>query len=203
MPSKNSIRNRRLAAIAFVATLLPGCAEQPALTEPLAKQRQFASAEAIKAFQLSGRIAVKHDGQGFSGTLRWVHDAAHDEIFLLSPLGQGVARIERTPSGITLTTADEKIFHADDFETLTRQALGWHLPLRGLEHWVLGLTAPESAARLDLDASGHPARLFQDGWLIEYGRYQTVQGTDLPTKLEIVRDNDLEVRLVIDRWVLE
>lgn len=229
MPSKNSILSRCLTAVAFIATLLPGCAEQPPLTEPSALLRQIASADAIQAFQLSGRIAVKHDGQGFSGTLRWVHDALHDEILLLSPLGQGVARIARTPSGITLTTADEKVFHADNFEALTQNALGWRLPLHGLEHWVLGLAVPEGAARLDLDANGHPSRLSQNGWLINYERYQTVQGVHLPTKLgvqrtedrgqktdletekgenlsvklDIMRDNDFEVRLVIDRWVLE
>lgn len=166
-------------------------------------QRQIASAVAIKSFQLSGRIAVKHDGQGFSGTLRWAHDALHDEIFLLSPLGQGVARITRTPSSITLTTADEKTYQAGNIETLTQEALGWRLPLHGLEHWVLGLPAPEGAVRLELDATGQPSRLSQDGWRIDYARYQTVQGVNLPAKLEITRDDDLEVRLVIDRWVLE
>ncbi|MFA7239635.1 MAG: lipoprotein insertase outer membrane protein LolB [Sulfuricellaceae bacterium] len=191
-----------LAAAVFTAALLSGCAEQPAQPEALVAQRQIASAATVKSFQLSGRIAVKHDGQGFSGALRWAHDPLHDEIFLLSPLGQGVARITRAPSGITLTTADEKTYRADTIEALTQEVLGWRLPLHGLEHWVLGLAAPDSAMRLDLDANGQPARLTQDGWRIDYARYQTVQGVNLPAKLEILRDDDLEVRLVIDRWVL-
>lgn len=157
----------------------------------------------MNSFQLSGRIAVKHDEQGFSGTLRWAHDTRHDEVFLLSPLGQGVARIERTSSGMTLTTSDEKIYRADNVETLTEEALGWRLPLQGLEHWVLGLAAPGSVAHRDLDASGQLARLTQDGWRIEYQRHQMVQGTNLPTKLEINYGDDLDVRLIIDRWVLE
>jgi outer membrane lipoprotein LolB len=172
-------------------------------TEPVSSQSRIASAEAVKSFQLSGRIAVKYDGQGFSGTLRWTHDARHDEVFLLSPLGQGVARIIRTPHDVTLTSSDEKVFRADSVEALTQEVLGWRLPLHGLEHWVLGLAAPESAARRDFGADGQPSRLNQDGWRVDYPRYQAVQGVTLPAKLEIAHGDDLEVRLVIDRWVLE
>ena len=146
---------------------------------------------------------MKQDGEGYSGTLRWAHDASHDEVFLLSPLGQGMARIERTSSGVTLTTSDEKIYRADNVEALTQEVLGWRLPLRGLEYWVLGLAAPESSAHRDFDANRQLSRLTQDGWLVDYPRYQMVQGVNLPTKLEIAHGDNLEVRLVIDRWVLE
>jgi len=174
----------------------------PVPPEPVSSQSRIASSEAVESFQLSGRIAVKYDGQGFSGALRWAHDARHDEVFLLSPLGQGVARIERTSNGVTLTTSDEKIYRADNVEALTLEVLGWRLPLHGLEHWVRGRAAPESAAHRDLDAGGQFSRLTQDGWRVDYQRYQTVQGVSLPAKLEITYGDDLEVRLVIDRWVL-
>lgn len=187
----------------FAAILLPGCAELPVPPEAANSQSQIASAEAVKSFQLSGRIAVKHGDQGFSGTLRWAHDARHDELFLLSPLGQGVARIERAASGTTLTTSDEKTYRADNAEALTEEVLGWRLPLHGLEHWVLGLGAPTSSAHRDFDANGQLVRLIQEGWQVDYARYQTVQGTNLPAKLELVFGDNLNVRLVIDRWVLE
>lgn len=203
MPSRNSSRSRRWGTAALAATLLSGCAELPVPPEPVSSQNRIASAEAVKSFQLSGRIAVKHDGQGFSGTLRWAHDARHDEVFLLSPLGQGVARIVRTPSEVTLTTSDEKTYRADSVDALTQEVLGWRLPLHSLEHWVLGLAAPESPARRDFGTDGQPSRLIQDGWQVDYPRYQAVQGVTLPAKLEIAHGDDLEVRLVIDRWVLE
>lgn len=203
MPSGNSSRSLWLGTAALVAALLSGCAELPVPPDALSSPSRIASAEAVKSFQLSGRIAVKHDDQGFSGTLRWTHDARHDEVFLLSPLGQGVARIERTANGVTLTTSDDKRHRADNVEALTLEVLGWRLPLGGLEHWVLGLAAPESAAHRDFDSEGQPSRLTQDGWRVDYQGYQPVQGATLPSKLEIAYGNDLEVRLVIDRWVVE
>lgn len=204
MSSRSSSRSHRFWIVSFLALLSAGCAEQPVPPEPLSAQRQITAADAIKSFQIVGRIAVKHDGQAFSGTLNWTHDASHDEIFLLSPLGQGVAHIVRTPSEVTLTTADEKTHRADSIEALTQEALGWRFPSHGLEHWILGLAAPESPVRRrDKDANGQLSRLYQDGWRIDYTRRQTVQGVNLPANLEILRGGDLEVRLAIDRWVLE
>lgn len=188
---------------ALAAVLLSGCAELPAPPEMAASRTPVSSAAAIKSFQLAGRIAVKHDGQGFSGSLRWSHDARHDDVFLQSPLGQGVARIERNAGGVTLVTSDDKIYRAASVETLTREVLGWQLPLHGLEHWVLGRAAPESPARRILDENGQLARLIQDGWQVDFERYRTIQGAELPGRLVVAYGNDLEVRLVIDRWVLE
>jgi len=190
-------------AAALAVVLLSGCAELPAPPEVAVSQTPIPSAAAVRSFQLTGRIAVKHDGQGFSGTLRWSHDARHDEVFLQSPLGQGVARIERDGGGVTLVTADDKIYRAATVEALTREVLGWQLPLDGLEHWVLGRAAPESAARRIIGENGQLSRLIQDGWQVDFERYRTIQGAELPGRLVVAYGNDLEVRLVIDRWVLE
>ncbi len=166
-------------------------------------QTHFSSAAVVGSFQLAGRIAVKHDEQGFSGTLRWSHDARHDDVFLQSPLGQGVARIERGAGGVTLVTSDDKTYRAATVEALTREVLGWQLPLHGLEHWVLGRAAPETAARRIVDENGQLTRLIQDGWQVDFERFRTIQGAELPGRLVATYGDGLEVRLVIDRWELE
>jgi outer membrane lipoprotein LolB len=203
MPSSASNLNKAAALAAAITFLLSACAELPAPPEAPASSTRFVSVEAIGAFRLTGRIAVKHEGQGFSGTLRWEHDARRDEVLLQSPLGQGVARIVRDAGGVTLTDADDKVYRAATAEALTREVLGWQLPLDGLEHWVLGRAAPESAARLIAGDDGRLARLIQDGWQVDFERYQAVQGAMLPGRLEAAYGNDMTVRLVIDRWVLE
>ncbi len=202
MPS-SATNPHKAAFAALAAFLLSACAELPAPPEMPVSPSRFASVEAVKAFRLAGRIAVKYDGQGFSGTLSWAHDAGRDEVLLQSPLGQGVARIERDAGGVALTDADGKIYRAATVEALTGEVLGWPLPLRGLEHWVLGRAAPESAARRIAGDDGRLARLIQDGWQVDFERYQMVQGAMLPGRLEAVYGNDMAVRLVIDRWVLE
>lgn len=189
-----SFRGALLAAL-----LLTGCAAVPALP---ALPAASAAHKNITAFHLAGRIAVKHEGQGFSGSLRWTHDGGRDEVLLQSPLGQGVARIVRDAGGVVLTAADEQTYRAASVEALTHETLGWPLPLRGLEHWVLGRAAPGGAAREILGADGQLSRLVQDGWQVDLERYRVVRGTALPGRLEAVYGNEIEVRLVIDHWEL-
>lgn len=161
-------------------------------------------AEPGDAFRLSGRIGVLHDGNSFSGSLRWRHDSETDEIFILSPLGQGVARINRSAEGVMLETAEGRIYRADDVETLTQEVLGWRLPARGLQYWVTGRAAPQMPAEGRISSDKLLLQLDQDGWHIDYSGYRTVQGTSLPAKMEMLaKDSQLEVRLVIDQWALQ
>lgn len=185
-----------------LAALLSGCATPlPRLSEPVATT-QFASPEAVRGFYFSGRIGVQYDGQGFSGMLQWHHGGPEDEILILSPLGQGVARITRDAQGVTLTTSDDQVYRAQDVESLTRQVLGWGLPLQGLQYWVLGLAAPDGEAGREFDEERRLSRLRQDAWRIDYLGYRSVQGISLPGKMVMANDR-IEVKLVIDKWLVE
>jgi outer membrane lipoprotein LolB len=87
-------------------------------------------------------------------------------------------------------------------ESLTEEVLGWRLPARGLQYWVMGRPAPEGAAEGEMGENMQLRTLRQDGWRVEYLDYRMVQGTLLPAKLEVALDERLRVRLVIDDWVL-
>jgi len=188
---------RRLSQLLVLlpALALFGCAAQPPREAPAPGTEPAL----IKGFQLSGRIAVKYDGQGFSGGLRWQRNGESDDLLFLSPLGQGVARVERDAHGVTLTAPDQPPHRAMDTAQLTQQVLGWSLPLDGLRYWVLGVAAPGSAAAPEVDADQRLARLTQEGWRIDYLGYKRVGGTDLPGKIVLQRD-EVEVKLVIDAW---
>lgn len=188
---------RRLSKLLALLPVLAlfGCAAQPPREAPV----PGIEPALIKGFQLSGRIAVKYDGQGFSGGLRWQRNGESDDLLFLSPLGQGVAHVERDALGVTLTAPDQPPYHAMDTAQLTQQVLGWSLPLDGLRYWVLGVAAPGSAATPEVDAGKRLARLTQEGWRIDYLGYKRVDGTDLPGKIVLQRD-EVEVKLVIDAW---
>ncbi len=193
----------RLFAICAFLVLPWGCAGLPVPPEkPEAASRAQAAVDAGGAFRLSGRIGVSHNGESFSGSLRWRHSAEDDEIFILSPLGQGVARISRNLAGASLETAEGRGYRAADVESLTEEVLGWRLPASGLQYWVAGRPAPEGPAEAELDDNLQLRRLHQDGWRIDYLGYRLVQGTLLPAKLEMAMGDHLRVRLVIDDWVL-
>jgi len=190
----------------LVAVLsLTGCAAFQPQPEPSSDeathQQHLASVADIKAFSLQGRIGVQTEGRGFSGSTRWQHASARDNIALFSPMGGQVANIEANPSGVVLVDSDGKSYHAQDAETLTQKTLGWQLPMKGLPDWVLGRPAPGAVDDARWDQAGRLTRLKQHGWDISYAQYQQNQGYQLPGKITLVSPR-LNLKLVIERWEL-
>lgn len=185
------------APVLFLLAALSGCALLPA--PPPSAAVAPPAAEELRQFRVSARVAVKHGEQGFSGTMRWLHSEAADDMLFLSPLGQGVARLERDAAGVTLTTADQRSWRAPDAESLSSAVLGWQVPLQGLPHWVVGRPAPQGPAEAQRGADGLLSRLRQQGWQTDYLGYKAVQNVSLPARL-VLQNDDLEIRLVIDGW---
>ncbi len=180
----------------IIVLLLAGCATAPHV---VATQRP-AQPESV-AFTLDGRIAVKHDGERASANVHWVHRVADDDILLLAPLGQTVARIQRNADGVTLDASGRHYTAQGDGE-LMQHVLGWHLPLAGLQYWVLGLPVPGQASELERDDHGHVSVLHQDGWNIRYMRYAAEASDSLPTRMVLEREG-LVIQLVVDEWQIQ
>jgi len=149
-------------------------------------------------FELSGRIAVRYRDDAGSGNIAWRHGARGDEMLLTTPFGQGIARLTRVGSEITLATQDGREFRAADAESLTEQVLGFRLPLVGLADWVRGRPtskpAPESTQERR-DALGRLAELEQSGWRIRYLEYADAR----PSRITLTFPG-LELRLAISEW---
>ena len=185
----------RFLALALLALTLTGCASIPpvapgALGVPLSD-----------TWTMQGRIGIQAGEQSLSGQIRWQHQLDRDELLMTSPLGQGVARIERNAEGVTLDVPNQPSRRAPDAESLTREVLGYAIPLDGLGWWVQARPAPDRAFEATHDALGRLSQLKQDGWVIEYLQYLT----DLPArprKLVVAREG-LEIRLVADSWQAE
>jgi outer membrane lipoprotein LolB len=182
-------------ALALACTLLvAACATSP-----------FDRAPATPAgpFDLSARVAVRYDGQAFSSGLRWRHAAGRDEIWLVSPAGQALAHLVDDGDGALLTSADKRQHRAASVEALTRQALGWELPVAHLKHWLRGTPVPGITAQaLERDTAQRIVRLEQAGWRIVLGYAPPQDGKDgneLPRRLDLSRGAH-EIRLVIDAW---
>lgn len=159
------------------------------------------SLSANQPWSLQGRIAIKAGENSQSGQLQWQHRPGSESMLLLSPLGQGVARIVSDGSGVTLEIPNKPARHAPDAESLTREALGVALPLSGLSHWILVRPDPLRPFEQTLDNNGRVAQIRQDGWVIDYPQYMS-ESDPRPRKLNVARAG-LEIRLVIDTWELE
>jgi outer membrane lipoprotein LolB len=185
-----------------VCLLLAGCAvqpPQPAQTEPALYRSHLQQIRQIDTFELKGRIGVLTEKKGFSGLLRWYHNPEADEISFFSPLGSQIGQISANRDGVTLTTGDKKTYTADDAETLTRDTLGWSLPLNGLPDWALGRPGTGEARIMAWDSAGRILRMQQAGWDIEYLAYQDGQTGGLPAKVTL-KSRELDLKLIIEQW---
>jgi outer membrane lipoprotein LolB len=179
-----------LRSLLLSLVVLAGCASVPATVQR--------PAQVDAPFAFNGRVAVKHGEQRDSAGVRWVHRAAEDEILLLAPLGQTVARIHRDAQEVILE-ASGKRYAAQNMEALMQQVLGWQLPLSGLQYWVAAVPSPEGESSIVREANGQVSLLRQQGWEIAYSHYAATTSDALPLKLNLKRD-DMEVVVLIDEW---
>ena len=183
----------RLSGALLAVAWLAGCAAVPASPAGVAAARR----DALDDFSIEGRFALRHEDQNYSGRLSWRHSGANNELLLASPFGQGLAQITTSDGGAQLTTSDGQVYTAADSELLTRQVLGYPLPLAQLTDWVRGRGASE---RFERDPQGRPRRLRHERWRIDY-EYDSDDAQAPPSRLFAQRDDGLELRLRIDEWV--
>ena len=174
--------------------LLSGCASTLPVQQPVTRPAHPEQA----TFVVVGRIAVNHQGERTSAAVRWTHAAEADEILLFAPLGKVVAHLQRNAQGFVLDTPDKR-YTAQNAEELTQLALGWRLPLAGLQYWVLALPVPGEVFDAERDTQGQINFLRQDGWAIRYTGYASSAPDSLPLRIILQRD-ELEIKLLIDEW---
>lgn len=188
----------------LLSVMLSGCANRLALKTVLRPAQYDAP------FAFNGRVSIKRGLDNSSASLRWVHnpEEEEDEILILEPLGQTIARIHRDVQGATLE-AQGRFYVSQDVESLTQQVLGWTFPLSWLTHWVVGVPANvqptianvpnENTADVQRDAKRQITLLKQAGWEIRYQRYAGLAANSLPTRFVMKKDK-LEMTVIIDEW---
>ena len=153
-----------------------------------------------EAFDLLGRVLVAYSGGAVTANVRWEHGPERDEIWLMTPTGQTLAHIIDTPDGATLTRADQQQYRAASAEALTRQALGWTLPVGPLQYWVRGVPAPGEAPQTVERGPGDRLNAFtQNGWRVVLS-YADGSGQGARVRRVDLKDGANEIRFVIDTW---
>lgn len=181
----------RLSVGGLALALLLSCASRPPLG-PVESTRD------IDEFELKGRVGVKLDGRGYSARLRWRHEEASDALWLYSPVGSTIATVVANGNQATLVTAKKETYSSNNVQRLTREVLGWDLPLTGLRYWVLGRVDPGvPVTLLQRDERMRIKQLAQSDWQIDYLGY--AGDSALPSSM-LLSYNDLSMRLIIDGW---
>ena len=151
-----------------------------------------------QAFDLLGRVLVTYSGGALTANLRWEHNAAEDQIWLMTPTGQTLAYIVNSREGATLTRADQQKYRASSVEALTRQALGWALPLSLLQYWLKGEAAPGPVSGVER-AGERLMALTQNDWRVTFTYHTEGDMSGRIRRLDM-SDGPNEIRLVVDTW---
>ena len=182
---------KRFLWTALIAVTVGGCASVQPVPEKAGRAAPF---------DVLGRVLVQYEGNAITANVRWLHARDSDELWLMTPVGQALAYVREDANGATLTGADKRQFSASRVEALTKQGLGWELPLARLQHWIRGAPMPNTPFETPLRDEGGKLRvLTQDGWKITYEYYPATENDGLPRRMEVVGATQT-LRLVIDTW---
>jgi outer membrane lipoprotein LolB len=193
----NRLSLRLGIAILAVGIFTTGCALNPAAPPPDSVARQM-----FDVFSISGRLSASDGKQSASGRLDWEHRIETDRWTVFSPLGQIVARIDSGPDGaeVLLANGERRVAPqiADLVPILLPGAAEVGLPPDRLAAWVQA-APPRDAEVRTLDTQGRPARLIDQGWIIDYLGYRDESPEAMPRLVDISR-GEFRLRLVVDRW---
>ena len=196
--------------IFLLALILGACAttppveysiEPPSPEQLRAWQQHRQLVNKITSWTLAGRIVVNTEDDGWNGELHWSQRVDGYGIQFSAPFGQGAFQLDSSETGVEMRFSDGKTFQAADAESLLLEQLGWNFPLSGFQYWVTGLPKPDSEFRLNYRPDGRLAKLQQGQWQVAYPEYVAISGVMMPRKV-FLENHELNVRLVIDRWVL-
>ena len=206
-----TVRRAFAAGTAACGLLLSGCAALLPPAKPAAPRVQ-----AVPVYQssltLEGRIAVRYRQEAreesLQGSFRWRQLPERTTVTLLSPLNQTLATLDVTPDAAQLTEAGKPPRIAADIDTLSRETLGWTLPVAGLRGWLQGFSLASGRPRpiAEPGAEDAPPVTTPDGWQLRYVSWQDEDAPPLtrPKRIDLQRTTpelgEMHIRIVIDRW---
>lgn len=186
----------------MLAVLLAGCVTRGSLELPELSdwESRLEILGGVDQWEFAGRIGVSAGDEGFNGRLWWRQDGVVFRARISGPLGVGTVFINGNRDELTVTDRDGVITELNDAEVELRQMYGWTIPVTSLRYWALGIPDPTSSAETEFGDDGQLVKLRQRNWEVDITQYREGGGQLMPRRLTAVND-DVKVRLVIDRWV--
>ncbi len=190
-----------LAACAAAGLLaLAGCATAPSQPPSSVHVAPYSETQELHG-TMSANFTRDGNRESVTGNFEWRQSAARTDITLTSQFGQTIAVIAVTPQGATLNDGKNPLRSAPDINQLSRDALGWMLPVAGLRDWLQGHA---------IGADGKPFAASQavntvktkDGWQLSYVTWQEGSMPPKPKRIDVERRtgetiDDISIRIVI------
>ena len=199
------MNTKHLSIVSFC--LLTACAPppQPAGELPTNKviplEKRKSETATISSWQIQGAMAAKNKAKGWSATMNWVQSGPSAyQIRLMGPLGGGTVVINKSGGVITFKDGAKTSTSSNADELLLKQT-GIRLPVNNLYYWVRGLPAPGGIQSEQHDKYNHLVQLKQSGYTINFTKYTSVKGIDLPSMIRL-DGNGVMIKVVIKNWTV-
>ncbi len=204
---KSSIR----LLAAALPLLLAACVPAPAvrqqgdaamLGEQQAREQALGSND---HWTLQGKLFVSDGKQGNTGNLSWTQAGDRYDFVLRAPITGKSFRLHGDADGAVLEGLDGGPLQGSNAEELMQRALGWNVPLRELQAWVRGMRAGRvvsndaGTAELSFGTDRLPSLLVQDGWTVEYRKWDVTRQPPLPEIVFATRQ-PYKVKLSVESW---
>lgn len=186
--------------------LLAGCATKPPM--PMEEQIEVLDLDQWSAparpahWTLTGRAALEAGDEAGSASVQWAQSADQYRLALRGTLGVGNLDLRRDNDEVVLKTGDGETYVARDARELLQAVTGVDWPVEILRYWVTGHAAPWLSGQARVNASGQLVELRQNDWVIQYDRYQVINGYELPGRIWAEGEGS-KVRLAVRNWTIE
>ncbi len=177
---------------------LSGCAHLPISDDGLSYLQRQVRFQAIDSWDMNGRIAVDTGQRAFQGRFQWHQSAESIELSIRGPLGTGILQVTGPLDKLTVR-AQGKTWELSDPEPELSELLGWWLPVRSMQAWLLGFSDPMFSSEEEFGPDRTLQALEQRLWRLTYDSYKLSQGLLLPHRIDLSHGS-LELRVIIDRW---
>ncbi|WP_455220530.1 lipoprotein insertase outer membrane protein LolB [Kaarinaea lacus] len=202
------VKFNKVLIVVVHGIVLSACQSMPVETEQSRMQKRAAIEQreaqlaSVNNWELDGRISLVTDDEAWSGQLYWQQGTTSDYFIQFNaPSGQGAMQLLGSNDGVELRLANGKSFNAKDAATLLRQETTWDIPIDGLWFWIRGLPDPQLPVKVTLDAQGSIQDMRQNGWHVQYERYQQYGSMSFPRKI-VIQHEDIKIRLIVTQWTI-
>ena len=191
----------------MVLVFLAGCSSMTHLPDVSESQRQQLWLEhqnRIQSFEnwnFTGRLGLRVPKRSGSMSIEWLQNNQQYTIYLDGPFGVSLAQIEGNERQVSALVSDGGKIVGRTPEYLMYQLTGWDLPVSNLKYWVRGLPAPGGDAQISLNYAGVPEKISQQGWSVEYLRFDDENGISIPSRIR-ASSGDIQITLVVSDWQL-
>ncbi|GGF53166.1 lipoprotein insertase outer membrane protein LolB [Alteromonas lipolytica] len=193
--------------ICLIVILLSACAARPPAPEGIINlPAQLVKLDAIKHWDINGKLALKEAKKSVSATLRWQVEAPLFNFRLTNFLGVTLVDMVQTADGARLE-ADDEVYTDPSASMLLYQTTGWDIPLAQLLSWVKGVPRPGDDYQLNengLLQQLKPGCIGCKGWQVDYAQYGQVGDVWLPHNIKLTNTAQPNqwIKIRISQWTL-